>query len=247
MDWPQAYTPPTLEANDLHVWRAHIVTMLDWAHRRERLHHDEIARRHRFSSEPARRAYAVSRSILRHLLGSYLGAEPLTVPIIFSPHGKPMLGTGLHCPTLEFNLTHSGEWALLAFAWGRRVGVDIEDTSRTVEFDALAERFFAPGECAALRSLPPELRRTGFYNAWTRKEAYIKGRSEGLSLALDAFEVSLAPDAPPALLHSAQFPKDPAIWTLWDIKPANGYAAALAIERRNGPEPALRLFHFTPE
>lgn len=247
MDWRRTDTPPVLEAGGVHVWRVRLADLEPWANRGEHLEPAEAARRDRFKSEPARRAYVVARSALRHLLGAYLGAEPAAVPIVYGSHGKPMTPPRPGRPALEFNVSHSGVWALMAFAWSRPVGVDIEDASRTVAFDDLAERYFAPGERAVLRALPAEARRAGFYNAWTRKEAYIKGRSEGLSLALDAFEVSLAPGEPAALLTSAAFPEDPARWTLWNLEPAHGYAGALAVEGAKESVPCPAYLEFRPD
>jgi 4'-phosphopantetheinyl transferase len=70
----------------------------------------------------------------------------------------------------------------------------------------------------------------GFFNCWTRKEAYIKARGQGLSLPLDQFDVSLTPGEPAALLQTRDLPDEAARWSLWELHPGPGYIAALAVE-----------------
>ncbi|HVS21437.1 MAG TPA: 4'-phosphopantetheinyl transferase superfamily protein, partial [Pyrinomonadaceae bacterium] len=70
-----------------------------------------------------------------------------------------------------------------------------------------------------------------FFNCWTRKEAYIKARGEGLSLPLDQFDVAFAPDARPALLDNRNDRSEISRWLFNELRPASGYKAAIAIER----------------
>jgi 4'-phosphopantetheinyl transferase len=140
------------------------------------------------------------------------------------------------CPAssawLCFNVAHSEGLALFAVAHNREVGIDVESLLRKLTNDQIAERFFSPKEVAALRALPVELQRQGFFNCWTRKEAYIKARGKGLSLPLDQFTVSLAPGEPARLLETAGEPDEALKWTLRDLPlPMDGdFVAALAVE-----------------
>jgi 4'-phosphopantetheinyl transferase len=93
----------------------------------------------------------------------------------------------------------------------------------------VARTAFSPAEVAALLALPEDGRLEGFFRGWTRKEAYVKARGDGLTLALDAFDVSLAPDQPPALLANRLDPSEPARWRLYSLVPADGYLGALAV------------------
>ncbi|NJO08000.1 MAG: 4'-phosphopantetheinyl transferase superfamily protein, partial [Chloroflexaceae bacterium] len=70
--------------------------------------------------------------------------------------------------------------------------------------------------------------RTAFFVGWTRKEAYIKARGAGLALSLKQFVVSLTPAAPARLLATHDDPAEHTRWTLADLPPIPGYAAALA-------------------
>src|SRR5207253_323259 len=114
---------------------------------------DEQARAARFYRPEFGRRFAVARGVLRTLLARYAGAEPAAVRFAYGPQGKPALaepgGT-----SLRFNVSHSGELAYYAFAWGREVGIDVERIRPLSDDLRLAERFFSPAETAALLALP---------------------------------------------------------------------------------------------
>jgi 4'-phosphopantetheinyl transferase len=97
--------------------------------------------------------------------------------------------------------------------------------------DEVAGHFFSSAEASELRSLPYELKTQSFYNCWTRKEAYIKARGEGLYCPLDQFDVSLLPGSPAMLLNSRIDQKEVARWSFQDLLPQPGYAATVAVER----------------
>jgi 4'-phosphopantetheinyl transferase len=99
-----------------------------------------------------------------------------------------------------------------------------------VNAEQIAQRFFSHREIAALGALPPPIRIQAFFTCWTRKEAYIKARGEGLSFALDKFVVSLAPGEPATLLSAPEGPQETSRWALLELEPEPGYAAALAVE-----------------
>jgi 4'-phosphopantetheinyl transferase len=108
--------------------------------------------------------------------------------------------------------------------------VDLECIRPDRSNEQIAEQFFSSLELAALCALPPGLRVEAFFNCWTRKEAYIKARGEGLTLPLDQFDVSLAPGEPAALLYTHDDPKEASRWSLQSLAPRPGYIAALAAE-----------------
>ena len=92
-----------------------------------------------------------------------------------SPGSRP----GFAANDLRFNLSHSHDLAMYAFALARDVGVDIEMIRADAANDRIAENFFSPTEVAMLRALPHERQVEGFFNCWTRKEAYVKARGAG--------------------------------------------------------------------
>ena len=192
---------------------------------------DELARAARFRFERDRRRFITRRGLLRGTLGRYLGAEPGEIRFVTSQHGKPGLAPPWAYSDLRFNLSHSAGLALYAFALGREVGVDIERERSDVVHDQLAERFFSPYERDVITSLPPEDRLGAFFRCWTRKEAFIKAHGEGLSLPLEAFDVSLDKREARLLATRGGLGK-PEGWSLQHLAPAPGFAAALAVEGR---------------
>lgn len=220
----------SLPADELHVWRAsldqpaEIVAVLETL-----LAPSERARMERIRVDRVRVRHTVGRGLLRTLLGRYAGVPPQDLELAYGEYGKPFLaGSGPW-----FNLSHSDGVALFAFSSSAEVGVDVELAERPVEPMRLAERFFSAGEVSTLRALPEALRPRAFLTCWTRKEAFIKARGDGLSLALDSFDVTLGPDEPAALTRTAWSAGEPAEWELADLSDSGGETvAAVAIRRR---------------
>jgi len=174
----------------------------------------ERARAARFAYELPRQRYIVARARLRLLLSQRLDAAPESIEIRHLPRGKPVLGGPFAASGLTFNLSHSDNVAVFAFARDREVGVDVE-TVRVLEgADRIAERFFSRGEYRTYLSLPEAERKLGFLNCWTRKEAFIKATGDGLHYPLDSFEVSLAPDQLARILRIGNRRERACTWTL---------------------------------
>jgi 4'-phosphopantetheinyl transferase len=134
---------------------------------------------------------------------------------------------------IDFNLSHSGDFALIAVARDHKVGVDVEHFRLDLEIEKIARRFFSEAETAELMNLPSEQRNTGYFNCWARKEAYIKAHGLGLSLPLDSFDVSLTPNEP-ALLRSTRPDETTASrWTLLSLDVHPEYAGAVAVDGRD--------------
>jgi len=193
---------------------------------------EEQDRAERFSSDRDRRRFIVARALLRSLLGHYLAAAPGAVEIEYGAEGKPQLRGG----GLSFNLSHAGEIALFAFSVAGDVGVDVEldeaglAGERLAQRERLASRFFSAAENRDLRSLPSALRARAFLTCWTRKEAFVKARGDGLKLPLHSFDVTLSPRDPAAVLRTDWSAEEPAYWRLYDVSElAAGYIAAVAI------------------
>jgi len=197
------------------------------------------ARRFHFQRDSER--FIVTRGLLRCILGRYLGIEPGRLRFVYNSYGKPALATASDEGALCFNLSHSGGLALYAVARGRQVGIDLERIRAVPEIEQIAQRFFSSREYAAFRSLAAGLRQEAFYSCWTRKEAYIKARGQGLSLPLDQFDVSLVPGEPARLLDVRGDSQDGHHWLLRELEPGPGYVAALAVE---GHGWKLKCWHF---
>lgn len=231
--WEHVARRPPLGDGEVHVWRSSLELPSEvLATLEATLNSEERERADRFHFARDRRQYVVGRGLLRLLLGGYLGARAASLRFTYGLHGKPSLA-GEHA--LRFNLSHSHGMALFAFCRGRELGVDVEWVRADFASDAIARRFFSANEVAALCALPAQSRKEAFFSCWSRKEAYLKATGRGLTLALDSFDVSLAP-RPAALLATRHDPTDAARWTMFDLAPGPGYAGALAVE---GPGPRL--------
>lgn len=232
--WPEGPSRVPLPDHDVHVWRAALTappTAVDVFE--ATLTEDERARADRYQARRDREHFVVARGVLRAILGRYLAIGPADVRFAYGRRGKPGFDATMNTGDLRFNLSHSGEVALVAVAEDRELGVDVE-SFRTIEEDALAERFFSRRENTALRALPSGDRRAAFYACWTRKEAYVKARGDGLAIALDQFSVTVAPHEAARLLDVEGHSAEAGHWTLADLDVGDGYAAALCIEGRAG-------------
>ncbi|UUL82299.1 4'-phosphopantetheinyl transferase family protein [Sphingomonas qomolangmaensis] len=189
----------------------------------------ELAAAGRFRHRPSHDSYVVTRGVLRQLLARYLGEAPAAVEITSQERGKPVVRG-----PLRFNVSHSGEFALLGFARDCDVGVDIEAVRAAPDWLAIARRFFAADEADALAATADAQRETAFFRCWTRKEAFVKATGLGLSAPLDSFSVSLDATAP----RFVRLPPTEDNWSLHDIAVGRRYAAALV---HRGEARSLRL------
>lgn len=203
------------------------------------LSQDEAERARRFRFQRDRDKFVRVRASLRIILSGYMGIGPAQIEFGYRTAGKPYLPDGVGADGLHFNVSHSGEMALVAVGFGREVGVDIEHVRQIVDLHDIAKRFFSHREVAELFSLPADQQTIAFFNCWTRKEAYVKAIGAGLGFPLDAFDVSLRPEEPAALIEVRDDPAERKHWTLQDVSPKNGYTAALVAEGSNW-EPRLR-------
>jgi 4'-phosphopantetheinyl transferase len=185
---------------------------------------DERERAARFRFPGGTERYTVAHGCLRHILARYLDCDPKQLCFSTNEYGKP----ALQGYNLEFNLSHSGERALVAVSLARRVGVDVEHIRPDLELIKTADRFFSQNEVTELMALPPHQHQIAFFNCWSRKEAYIKALGLGLSLPLDSFDVSLAD---PAILRATRPDEaEAARWRLLSLEVEPGYTAAVAVE-----------------
>lgn len=159
-----------------------------------------------------RRRFVATRARLREALAQRLGVPPAEVRFATGPAGKPSLAAPFCRSGWRFSVSHCGDLALLAFARGREIGVDVERIGPLPEADTLAERFFTQRELAAYRRLASEARTSAFFRLHTRKEAWAKGLGAGLRIPPERLDV----------LHDAPG------WRIESFVPAAGYVAALA-------------------
>ena len=234
--WSEPSSVPPLGPREIHVWRADL--SIAGGRRQSRLSslldEDELERAARFRQDRHREWFIARRAILRTLLGHYIGKTPAEIRFEHNPWGKPRLaGDAAAGCDLCFNLSHSHGRVLIAVTRGREIGIDLEQIAVEHADPDVAQRFFAPGELAALRRLTGESWLLGFFDCWTRKEAYVKARGKGLSIPLDRFEVSIAADRP-ALL-SVDGSDASSRWCMKAVHPWSGFVGAVVTAGESRP------------
>jgi 4'-phosphopantetheinyl transferase len=229
--WKRPGAKYFLPQDEVHVWRAR----LDWpseyiARLWQALSSDERERADRFYFPTDRTRHVIGRALSRLLLGHCLGITADKVRFQYGGRGKPSLATDLRQTSLNFNVSHSGDFVLVALAYRRNLGIDIERICANIEADGIANRVFSASERLSLAALPAGMRHDAFFACWTRKEAYVKGRGDGLSLAMDEFDVAFLPGQEPRLVETRHDPAEAGRWTLRDLEAGPNYRAALAVE-----------------
>jgi len=230
---------PGLEPGAAHVWQARLDPAPDkLSELAAALASDERDRAARFHFDRDRDRYIAARGTLRRLLARYTGVAPAELAFQYGPQGKPALVVPSAAKMLEFNVAHSGDLALLAFARERSIGVDVEFLRDVPDALAIARGHFTLAETRLLEAAKGSGRRDAFFRLWTRKESVIKAIGTGLSMPLTEFDVGSAAAANAWQL--VRVPSRPgATWAVRDLAPADGYRGAVTVE---GPPGDLLLF-----
>lgn len=162
---------------------------------------DEQQKADSFRFAEDRDRFVAARGLLRKVLGTYLGTSAEHVLLRTTANGKPELDA-CHSSTspIRFNVSHSGNVALLALTLGRSVGVDVEQMRDIREINQLVKLFFSANERQQYKSLPHAERLTAFYRCWTGKESFVKAIGEGLSHSLESFDIAYMPGTSPCIL-----------------------------------------------
>jgi 4'-phosphopantetheinyl transferase len=192
------------------------------------LSEDERTRALRFRYASHQYRWIAARAGLRRVLSEYCHTSPSQLEFSKKALGKPVLGNEHSNLGIHFNLSHSGKLAVLAVTRNGPVGIDIEHCKAIPDLESVARRFFSETENKQLLQLGRSSRQAAFYRCWTRKEAVIKTSGKGLSARLHAFDVSLRPDAPPAVLGGSHCGIDAARWQLNDINVDDCYEVSVA-------------------
>ena len=212
-------------SNHLDIWRVSLDLLTDPVKLlKPFLSEGEANRAARFHFPVDNVRYIAAHGCLREILARYTHSDPDQLVFSANRYGKPALRDHM----LEFNLSHSGDFALIAVTQAHKVGVDVECIRSDIELESMARRFFSPIEVSELMSLLADQRLVGFFNCWTRKEAYIKAHGLGLSLPLDSFDVSLTPGEPAILRATRPDAEEAARWTIIPLEVAPGYSAAVS-------------------
>ncbi len=226
----KAIAPISLPDDEIHLWRVNvediavaelIVAAQQW------LEGSELARYQRLQLAAHRHRFLLGRWLLRTTLSRYLAVQPGQWQFSENEYGKPAI-TGIDTD-LRFNLSHSGDWIVLALATRAEIGVDIENNRRQRRFAALGERHFAAPELDALRQRSGAQQQQLFYELWTLKEACLKARGSGLLLPLNCFAFDLSSLERLQLTIADSLQEAVASWQVWQLADVPGYELALAL------------------
>lgn len=230
---------PNVQGKNAHALEV-VITRLDLAPRgvsraAALLSETEWQRARRFSFEGDRRRFIASRACLRQLLGQRLKVNPNTIELVCGSRGKPELGGHFAGSDIHFNVSHSSDVAAYAFATGREIGIDIEALRTINAADEIVNNCFSRCEQLEYHSLTLKDKPHGFFNGWTRKEAFIKATGNGLYQPFDSFDVSLTPGKPAEIRRVGLTPGEDCGWLLHSFTPVPGLIAALAVQDDGNP------------
>jgi len=191
---------------------------------------EERHRSERLRYEADRRHFIASHGVLREILGRYLEIPPARVGYRYNVFGKPDLAAEFQSP-LRFNLSHSGDLALIAIAVDSDVGVDVERIQDRSDDIEIVRSALTAAEADAWAALPADRRAEAFAIYWTRKEACLK--AAGVGLAVPLIRVAAAPNADPGRdpveLHVPAHGQVPATtWSVHGLRPAPGFVGSVA-------------------
>lgn len=213
--WPAEYRPAPLAPDDVHLWLAALNgSPREINHCAALLSVDERARAERFLQPVDRGRFVAARGFLRTLLSYYTETAPFAVRFQYNPYGKPALCDGANPHQIQFNLSHSGDVALLAVTRNRPVGVDLERITTDFDCRPLFRRFLSPSEQVYFDKLPPGEMPAAWFRFWTIKEACTKAVGTGLTVPLGAITPPIA---------------NIALWKIRSFVPCSGYSATVVV------------------
>lgn len=221
--WHKPAAHPVLVAGMPQLWRVRLDRETAAPELKRLLAPDEVARMNQYRDERDRNRYAICRGALRQLLGRYLGVSGEHISIGYAPHGKPQIENPSEHPVLNFNISHSGGLALMAFSLDRQVGIDLEQIRPDVDFAAVARVFLSPSELASFCLQSGEDKIDAFYRYWVCKEAYLKARGTGLTLSPRTFSVSISGESP-SITHADSCDRNES-WSFSWVDVAAGFRA----------------------
>ncbi len=207
-----------LGANEVAVWDADLTALAAAVSEQiGLLDAEERARAARLRIAEDRRQFIAAHALARVLIGRYLGRAPDSLRFARAPYGKPYVENSTGEAELRFNASRTRGRAVFAFALAREVGIDVERVTDYSNLSTIFDRVLSPSEKAMLDAVPTEVaQRDAFFAAWARKEAILKARGLGLTVAPTAVDAATS-----------------AAWRVEQLALEHPFAAAIAAEGSN--------------
>ena len=219
--------------NEVHIWCARLdLDELSVSCACQRLSGDERKQALQLRTPLLRAKFIVSRTLLRMLIAHLCDCAPDRIQFSYGEYGKPSVENQF--PSVQFNMSHSGDIAAYAFTAYDPLGLDIEQHRPMPDLEGIAFRFFNHSDFEELLHVSAPERVPSFFDCWVRKEAYVKGLGKGLSMPLDGFQVSFAPGQRTAVVTEHDDTEDSLAWSIVAFAPEVAYSGAVAVRRRTG-------------
>ena len=191
-----------IRENEIHIWCIRWPEMTDfWKNHEYILSGQELEQAGRFRFPEDRMRYIAGKVVVRILLKRYLDME--TIDFSVNELGKPYHKKIAGKRTVDFNISHSGEFILAVFAVGMDIGVDVQEMAECPDYREIAENLF--------------------FQYWAAKEAYVKALGIGLGRGMDFFSVRNE--------KIAEKDKKDQDWFLYPVR-IKGYAAYVAAHEK---------------
>lgn len=195
----------TLKETRIDIWQFSLAKVLHGAS--HIMNPAECAQAQRYHFQHHQRRYATARTSLRMILARYLNQAPESIDFSYNTYGKPSV---IHYSKIQFNLSHSGDLALLAVGKNCSLGIDLESYSAR-PYTGIAKNLFSKQEFEEFIKTPQELKTAVFFHIWSQKEAFIKACGLGLSYPTQKFSV-------PTTIPTHQLVDDPIHNTTWKLQ-----------------------------
>ncbi|MGB5418188.1 4'-phosphopantetheinyl transferase family protein [Algibacter sp.] len=202
------------------------------------LSEDEILKASKFRFQKDKKSSIITRGVLRLLSSKYLNTKPGEIKFKYGEFGKPEFDLDTE---IKFNVSHSGNMAVIGFVLNDDIGIDIEEIKSNFDVSEIAKSHFSSLEIKALNNLPKAEQVKGFYRCWTRKESFIKAKAKGLSFPLDSFSVSINSDKNAKLLETNWDKNEKDLWKLYSFTPQENYLGAVSVK---GNIESIKHFNF---
>lgn len=235
--------------SQVHLWMAtceDVAPLWVERYRHQLLSEEERAMHLKFHFPQDRLQYVVTRALVRCVLSRYSHVAPCDWIFGKTDHGQPtIVGPAGAGEGISFNLSHSGSLVLMALTRDARLGVDTETLARCDDFIDVGQHSFSAREVTELDALPVSQRGQGYVAHWTLKEAYVKARGVGLSIALDSFSFHW-PEDERIEFHRDRLADDTAEWHFRLFQLNASHVASVCYERRDGRVPQLSFRRMQP-
>jgi len=218
-----------LSIGEVHVW---VISLNDAHYTTDRflpiLSQEERTRAESLYLESDRVCFIRAHGIVRQILASYSDVAASSLKFRANRFGKPFLVTDSGAPNIQFSVSHSGEFCLLALRLDCPVGIDLEKLRNVPDIKRISDRYFTSSEAGFLSTLCGQPQRNAFFALWTHKEAMVKGLGLSLAANLRQIEFDFNSSHRPRLVSWARNTSITKEWSLRPLSPGPDYVAAVA-------------------